>query len=134
MVRLLLFLYKARFNLQLSRRKRIFFDNNSMNFLYIFCFFHKLLIFQRIILTSNYYHTLLFIWILMNSLRTFYRVTPDHFFVLDQLKLPVDYEYIKVDTLQTTWKVIHDMNVRGAPLISVVATQGLSSEIFKKDF
>ena len=51
--------------------------------------------------------------------------------VLDQLKLPEFKEYIDVITLEDTFNVIKDMNVRGAPLIASVALQGLKINILK---
>ena len=45
--------------------------------------------------------------------------------VLDQLLLPHTISYITIDTIQKGWKVIHDMNIRGAPLIAIVAIMTL---------
>ena len=41
--------------------------------------------------------------------------------VLDQLLLPHTISYITIDTIQKGWDVIHHMNIRGAPLIAIVA-------------
>lgn len=50
------------------------------------------------------------------------------FEVLDQLLIPVEKVYIPVKTVDDTWRVIRDMNVRGAPLIAIVAVLGLTVE------
>lgn len=68
----------------------------------------------------------------MNILQAYRREEDDHFFVMDQLKLPSKVEEIRVNCIEDSWKVIKDMNVRGAPLISVVATQGLRVELYKR--
>ncbi|KAL4464185.1 hypothetical protein ABPG73_002725 [Tetrahymena malaccensis] len=70
----------------------------------------------------------------MEKFQTFRREVDDHFYVLDQLKLPLTIEEIRINTIEDAWRVIKDMNVRGAPLIAVVATQGLRNELFNKDF
>ncbi|PVV02716.1 hypothetical protein BB560_002821 [Smittium megazygosporum] len=49
--------------------------------------------------------------------------------VLDQLVLPMEKKYIKVETVQDTFDVIRNMNVRGAPLIAIVAALGLASHL-----
>ncbi|EGR29711.1 translation initiation factor fusion with methylthioribose kinase, putative [Ichthyophthirius multifiliis] len=64
-----------------------------------------------------------------NNFEAFRRDSPEYFYVLDQLKLPTKIEEIKIVTIEDTWNSIKDMNVRGAPLISVVATQGLRNSI-----
>lgn len=51
----------------------------------------------------------------------------NYFEVIDQLLLPLKKEYIKVNSLETTYRVIKNMNVRGAPLISIVAIHGLKN-------
>jgi S-methyl-5-thioribose-1-phosphate isomerase len=45
--------------------------------------------------------------------------------VLDQLLLPHTISYISIDTIQNGWDVIHHMNIRGAPLIAIVAILSL---------
>lgn len=52
--------------------------------------------------------------------------------VLDQLLLPNKKAYIPVKTTQDAWKVIRDMNVRGAPLIAIVAVLSLAVEMSAK--
>ncbi len=49
--------------------------------------------------------------------------------VLDQLLIPREKAYIPVHTTQDAWQVIRDMNVRGAPLIAIVACLGLAVEM-----
>lgn len=51
--------------------------------------------------------------------------------VLDQLLLPNTIKYIDIITIQHAWTSIKEMNVRGAPLISVVALQGLKIELLR---
>lgn len=46
--------------------------------------------------------------------------------VIDQLKLPTVLEYIVINTVQDAFDVIRSMQVRGAPLIALVASLGLS--------
>lgn len=49
--------------------------------------------------------------------------------VLDQLRLPHEMIYIDVPDVATTWQVIHKMQIRGAPLIAVVACLGLAVDL-----
>eukprot|EP01041_Mallomonas_annulata_P001075 gene1075-2104_t len=49
--------------------------------------------------------------------------------VIDQLKLPLELEYISVDTVEDAWNVIRKMQVRGAPLIAIVAALGLAVDV-----
>jgi len=49
----------------------------------------------------------------------------NEFLVLDQLLLPLKEEFIKLNTVEDVYKVIKFMNVRGAPLIGIVALIGL---------
>lgn len=49
--------------------------------------------------------------------------------VLDQLLLPSEMVYVDVPNIQTTWQVIHKMQIRGAPLIAIVAVLGLSVDL-----
>ena len=46
--------------------------------------------------------------------------------VIDQLKLPHECEYVPVTTSEEAWSVIKKMQVRGAPLIAIVAMLGLA--------
>lgn len=41
--------------------------------------------------------------------------------ILDQLRLPHDEVYVDIRTIQNAWDAIHNMQVRGAPAIAVVA-------------
>ena len=52
-------------------------------------------------------------------------VTPATVRVLDQLLLPHTISYITIDSIQKGWEVIHNMNIRGAPLIAIVAILSL---------
>eukprot|EP01135_Chromosphaera_perkinsii_P005927 Nk52_evm13s372 gene=Nk52_evmTU13s372 len=52
--------------------------------------------------------------------------------VLDQLKLPHEHVYIPINSVDDGWRVIRDMNVRGAPAIAIVAALSLSVEIYQK--
>ena len=54
------------------------------------------------------------------------------FSVIDQLKLPTELEYIPIKTSQDAWNVIRSMQVRGAPLIAIVAALGLAIEVNSK--
>lgn len=49
--------------------------------------------------------------------------------VLDQLLVPHDKVYIDVPDVQTTYQVIQTMQIRGAPLIAIVALLGLSVDL-----
>jgi methylthioribose-1-phosphate isomerase len=48
--------------------------------------------------------------------------------VLDQLKLPLESEYVPIKDSRDAWAVIRSMQVRGAPLIAIVAALGLAVE------
>ena len=52
--------------------------------------------------------------------------------VLDQLLLPHEKQYIAVAGSEDAWSVIRTMQVRGAPLIAIVAALGLAVEIQNK--
>ena len=52
-------------------------------------------------------------------------IEPASLQVLDQLLLPHTISYITIDTIQKGWDVIHHMNIRGAPLIAIVAILSL---------
>jgi len=49
--------------------------------------------------------------------------------VLDQLKVPHNITYVPVTNSEEAWAVIRSMQVRGAPLIAIVAALGLSVEV-----
>eukprot|EP00624_Nannochloropsis_granulata_P003290 evm.model.NODE_26705_length_16864_cov_26.966438.3 len=52
---------------------------------------------------------------------------------MDQLLVPHSKAYIPIHSTQDAWKVIRDMNVRGAPLIAIVAILGLAVEMSAKE-
>jgi methylthioribose-1-phosphate isomerase len=52
--------------------------------------------------------------------------------VIDQLKLPAELEYLPVRTAEDAWQVIRAMQVRGAPLIAIVAALGLAVHVSAK--
>jgi len=52
--------------------------------------------------------------------------------IIDQLKLPNELEYIPVNSSEDAWSVIRTMQVRGAPLIAIVAVLGLAVDIYNK--
>jgi 5-methylthioribose kinase len=49
--------------------------------------------------------------------------------VIDQLKLPGELVYIDVKSKEDAWSVIRKMQVRGAPLIGIVAALGLAVDV-----
>jgi len=49
--------------------------------------------------------------------------------VLDQLLLPNEKTYIPIPSIEAAWSVIRTMQIRGAPLIAIVACLGLSVEL-----
>jgi methylthioribose-1-phosphate isomerase len=49
--------------------------------------------------------------------------------VLDQLLLPHSTTYIPINTVQDAWTVIRTMQIRGAPLIAIVAVLGLAVDL-----
>jgi 5-methylthioribose kinase len=49
--------------------------------------------------------------------------------VLDQLRLPDVIAYIEIPNVTAGWRVIHDMNIRGAPLIAIVAVLSLAVDL-----
>lgn len=51
---------------------------------------------------------------------------------MDQLILPAQTKYIPVNEVKDAFQVIRDMNVRGAPLIAVVALLGLCVDLEHK--
>ena len=51
------------------------------------------------------------------------------FKVLDQKLLPFEEEYIELRSKEEVFKVIKDMNIRGAPLIGIVALIGIYLEV-----
>lgn len=60
------------------------------------------------------------------------RYTRGKLSVIDQLKLPHELEYIDVVSTQDAWNVIRTMQVRGAPLIAIVAALGLAVDVHAK--
>lgn len=54
--------------------------------------------------------------------------------IVDQLLLPHDVHYIDVRDTQDGWRVIRDMQVRGAPAIAVVGVLSLVAEIYESSF
>lgn len=46
--------------------------------------------------------------------------------VLDQLLIPAAKEYVNINTVEDAWSVIRSMQIRGAPLIAIVAVLGLA--------
>lgn len=52
--------------------------------------------------------------------------------LLDQLKLPFEFEYMKINTCEECWEAIRKMNVRGAPAIAIAAALALAVEATKK--
>lgn len=50
--------------------------------------------------------------------------------VLDQLLVPDEKVYLDVPDTETAWSVIHTMQIRGAPLIAIVALLGLSVDLY----
>ncbi|KAJ1441554.1 translation initiation factor fusion with methylthioribose kinase [Ochromonadaceae sp. CCMP2298] len=52
--------------------------------------------------------------------------------VLDQLKIPHESVFIDVPDVNEAWSVIRLMQVRGAPLIAIVAALGLAVEVEKR--
>ncbi|KAL4708313.1 hypothetical protein ACJJTC_007719 [Scirpophaga incertulas] len=53
--------------------------------------------------------------------------------VLDQLLLPLQTKYVKVEGVEDGWKVINKMQVRGAPAIAIVGCLSLAVELLKDD-
>lgn len=54
--------------------------------------------------------------------------------VLDQLKLPSEKVYIDIKTSADAWRVIREMNIRGAPLIAMVAALGIAVDAGHQSF
>jgi len=54
--------------------------------------------------------------------------------LLDQLKLPHESIYIKIECIDDGWKAIHQMNVRGAPAIAIAGVLTVAVEVFNKTF
>lgn len=54
--------------------------------------------------------------------------------ILDQLLLPAQNKYVKVNGVEDGWKVINRMQVRGAPAIAIVGCLSLAVEIFSEQF
>jgi eIF-2B alpha/beta/delta-like uncharacterized protein len=49
--------------------------------------------------------------------------------VLDQLKVPQEKVYIEIKDVNGAWSVIRNMQIRGAPLIAIVAVLGLAVDL-----
>lgn len=49
--------------------------------------------------------------------------------VVDQLKLPHAFEHVEIKNIQDAWNAIRTMQVRGAPLIAIVAALGLAVDV-----
>jgi len=54
--------------------------------------------------------------------------------ILDQLKLPLISEYLKIDCVKDGFRAIKEMNVRGAPAIAIVGCLTVAVEIQKREF
>ena len=52
--------------------------------------------------------------------------------VIDQLLLPHKLQYIEVLNSEDAWQTIRTMQVRGAPLIAIVAALGLAVDVLKR--
>ena len=52
--------------------------------------------------------------------------------VLDQLLVPHEKTYVPVPDVEAAWSVIRTMQIRGAPLIAIVACLGLSVDLATK--
>lgn len=50
-------------------------------------------------------------------------------FVLDQLLVPHEKSYVPITSVEAAWSVIRNMQIRGAPLIAIVACLGLSVDL-----
>lgn len=50
--------------------------------------------------------------------------------VLDQLLIPHEKVYIDIPDTESAWSVIHTMQIRGAPLIAIVALLGLTVDLY----
>ena len=53
--------------------------------------------------------------------------------ILDQLRLPHDFDYVEIKNPQDGWCAIRNMQVRGAPAIAIVAALSLAVHIASKD-
>ncbi|XP_045446766.1 methylthioribose-1-phosphate isomerase [Melitaea cinxia] len=53
--------------------------------------------------------------------------------ILDQLLLPLQTRYVKVQGVEDGWKVINKMQVRGAPAIAIVGCLSLAIELLKDE-
>jgi len=57
------------------------------------------------------------------------RLLPGHLRILDQTQLPLKVAYIDTDDLETVWRAIKTLQVRGAPAIGVTAAFGAVAAI-----
>ncbi|KAG7168961.1 Methylthioribose-1-phosphate isomerase-like, partial [Homarus americanus] len=55
-------------------------------------------------------------------------------YILDQLRLPLETEYITVNNVKEGWQVINKMQVRGAPAIAIVGCLSLATELSQASF
>jgi len=60
------------------------------------------------------------------------KILETHSVVLDQTLLPNGVQYIDILNNEDAWLAIREMKVRGAPLIAVVALQGLKASLIKE--
>ena len=51
--------------------------------------------------------------------------------VIDQLKLPHELVYVEIPSAEAAWTAIRTMQVRGAPLIAIVAALALAVDVFR---
>ncbi|CBY10920.1 unnamed protein product [Oikopleura dioica] len=54
--------------------------------------------------------------------------------ILDQLKLPLFSEYLKINSVEDGFRAIKEMNVRGAPAIAIVGCLTVAVAVQKKKF
>jgi len=54
--------------------------------------------------------------------------------ILDQLKLPHETVYLKIENIKDGWRAINSMQVRGAPAIAIVGVLSVAVELYKKKF
>lgn len=57
------------------------------------------------------------------------KYTRGELWILDQLKLPHESEYVEIKTSKDGYSAIHSMVVRGAPAIAIVAALSLAVEL-----
>ncbi|KAJ3721739.1 hypothetical protein C8R42DRAFT_580705 [Lentinula raphanica] len=69
----------------------------------------------------------------MNGLQAV-KYTRGTLLVLDQLRLPHEFEYENIQTSEEAFETIRSMRVRGAPAIAIVATLALAVELDNQNF